>query len=84
VVIAGATGGAGNPACAFFCANGVAVADLSAPPDALIGARAPGLPVLSDALFSAVASRLPTLFGAVATGLSPIRLSEDVPPMLKF
>ena len=72
-MVAGAAGGAGTLACALFCANGVAAADLSAPPGVLVGAAAPGLPVLSDVLFS-----------AVATGLSPIGLSEVVPLMLKF
>ena len=72
-MVAGATGGAGILACAFFCANGVAAADLSAPPDALVGVLAPGLPVLSD-----------VLFGVLAPGCRAMGLSEVVPLMLKF
>jgi len=69
VVVAGATGGAGTLACAFLCVTGVASADL---------------PALPNALFGAVASRLPALFGVLGAGLSPIGLSEVVPLMLKF
>jgi len=83
-MVAGATGGAGTLACAFFCANGVAAADLSAPPDPLVGALVAGLPALSDALFSAGASRLPAPSGVVAPGCRAIALSEVVPLMLKF
>ena len=54
-VVAGATSGAGTLACAFFCANGVAAADLFAPPDALVGTLVAGLPVLSDVLFGVLA-----------------------------
>jgi len=70
-VVAGGTGGAGTLACAFFCANGVAAADLSAPPDPLVGVA--GLPVLSD-----------VLFGVLAPGCRAMGLSEVVPLMLKF
>jgi len=84
VVVAGATGGAGTLACAFLCVTGVASADLPALPDALIGALTPGSLPLPNALFGAVASRLPALFGVLGAGLSPIGLSEVVPLMLKF
>ena len=83
-MVAGGTGGAGTLACAFFCANGVAAADLFAPLDPLVGALATGLPVLSDVLLSAVASRLPAPSGTAAPGCRAIGLSEVVPLMLKF
>ena len=72
-MVAGGTGGEGTLACAFFCANGVGAADLSAPPDALVGTLVAGLPVLSD-----------VLFGVLATGCRAMGLSEVVPLMLKF
>ena len=72
-MVAGATSGAGTLACAFFCANGVAAADLFAPPDALVGTLVAGLPVLSD-----------VLFGVLAPGCRAMGLSEVVPLMLKF
>ena len=80
MVVAGATGGAGTLACAFFWANGVAPADLSAPPDAPMGALAPGLTVLVGALVTGL-SEPP---GAAAPGCRAIGLSEVVPLMLKF
>jgi len=80
VVVAGATGGAGTLACALFCANGVAAADLSAPPDAPMGALAPGLPELVGALITGLSE--PS--GTAALGWRPIGLSEVVPLMLKF
>ena len=79
MVVAGATGGAGTLACALFCSNGVAAADLSAP-DAPAGALVAGLTALVGALVTALSEPL----GTAVPGCRAIGLSEVVPLMLKF
>ena len=78
--MAGATSGAGTLACALFCSNGVAAADLSAPPDAPAGALVAGLTALVGALVTGLSEPL----GTAVPGCRAIGLSEVVPLMLKF